>query len=201
MRDNTKFSKPASWSQSNLASSQNLSPGPYVGLVKKNVDSQRMGRLWVWIPLLSPNENDADKWIPCSYATPFYGFTRPDNTDGTDNYNNTKHSYGMWFVPPDIGVKVLVMFADGDASKAFWIACVFEGHSHYMVPSLGASINSDFKTGPNTQIPQDQRPDRVPVVEYNDNNAQLDGNSDWFRNPKPMHQAQEKILQGYVCQE
>ena len=195
MRDNTKFSKPASWSQSNIALSQNLSRGPYVGLVKNNVDPQRMGRLQVWLPLLSPNETDEEKWITCSYATPFYGFTRPDNNDKTDNYNNTKHSYGMWFVPPDIGVKVLVIFADGDASKAFWIACVFEGHSHYMVPSLGASINSDFKTGPNTQIPQDQRPDRVPVVEYNDNNKDLDGKTDWFLNHKPMHQTQEKKLQ------
>jgi hypothetical protein len=195
MRDNAKFSRPASYSQSAAAASQNLSPGPYVGIVKQNADQQRMGRLWVWLPLLSPDEEDQTKWVCCSYASPFAGFTRPPNNDGTDNFTNTKHAYGMWFIPPDIGVKVLVVFADGQSDKAFWISCIFEGHSHYMVPGLGASINSDFKTGPSTTIPQDQRPDRVPVVEYNDNNPTLDGNPAWFKNPKPMHQTQERILQ------
>lgn len=46
-------------------------------------------------------------------------------------------SYGMWAVPPDLGVTVLVMFAGGDMNRGFWFACV-PTVSHGMVPAIGA---------------------------------------------------------------
>ena len=46
-------------------------------------------------------------------------------------------SYGMWAVPPDLGVTVLVMFAGGDLNRGFWFACV-PTVSHGMVPAIGA---------------------------------------------------------------
>ena len=108
------------------------------------------------------------------YLSPFYGFSDPYITNpkkpkkaktATDSdLRRTKHSYGMWMVPPDIGVKVLVVFANGEVNKGFYIGCVPEGHSHFMVPSLGASDRSDFKIGASA-LPDKDRPAQVPVAE------------------------------------
>ena len=46
-------------------------------------------------------------------------------------------SYGMWAVPPDLGVTVLVMFAGGELNRGFWFACV-PTLAHGMVPAIGA---------------------------------------------------------------
>ena len=186
-------SKPASFSQNASTQASNLSPGPYIAIVKNNVDPQRMGRLQVWVSLLSPDENDQSNWVTVSYASPFYGYYQADSTESANEYGKTKQSYGMWMVPPDLEVRVLVTFANGDITKGFWFACIMDGHSHYMVPSLGSSINSDWVAN-NKEIPADQRPDRVPVMEYNDRDSTLDSDPNWASNKKPLHQAQLQQL-------
>ena len=173
--------------------------GPYIGIVKDNVDTQRLGILRVFIPQLSNNENDPKSWYPVMYLSPFYGFSDPYITNpkkpkkaktATDSdLRRTKHSYGMWMVPPDIGVKVLVVFANGEVNKGFYIGCVPEGHSHFMVPSLGASDRSDFKIGASA-LPDKDRPAQVPVAEYNEENVALDVKNNWIENPKPLHKEQ-----------
>ena len=188
-------SKPASFSQNASTQSSNLNPGPYIAVVKNNIDPQRLGRLQVWVSLLSPDEKDQSKWVTVSYASPYYGFYQSDTSEDANGYGKTKQSYGMWMIPPDLEVKVLVTFANGDITKGFWFACVMEGHSHYMVPSLGASINSDWVAN-NKEIPADQRPDRVPVMEYNDNNSKLDTDPNWASNKKPLHHERTLFLVG-----
>lgn len=46
-------------------------------------------------------------------------------------------SYGMWMIPPDIGVEVLVVFVDGNPDLGFWFACL-PTFSHGMIPAIGA---------------------------------------------------------------
>jgi hypothetical protein len=196
--DKARTSKPASFSQPNSGLAQNLNAGPYVGIVKNNVDPQRMGRLQVWVPFLTPDENNQSTWFTVSYASPFYGFSEPPKEFAStqNDFDVTKHSYGMWFVPPDVGVSVLITFANGDPSKGYWFACVPEGRSHYMVPSVGATSFSDFKTAKNSVLPEDRRPDRVPAVEFNDTDPKLDADPNWYqKNPRPLHQEQFKKLQ------
>ena len=186
--------KPAPFTQDGAKNGNIVSAGPYVAVVKNNVDPQRMGRLQVYISLLSPDDKDERKWVTVNYAPPYYGHYTTDNDskDDKNEYYKTRQSYGMWMVPPDIGIKVLVIFADGDITKGFWIACVMDAHNHYMVPSMGASINSDWVTD-NKEIPSDRRPDRVPVVEFNDKNKDLSSQPNWEKNNKPLHQ--EQLLQ------
>lgn len=196
--DKARTSKPASYSQPAAGSAQNLNAGPYVGVVKNNVDPQRMGRLQVWVPYLTPDEKNETTWFTVSYATPFYGFAAPPDEFGSkqNEFDVTKHSYGMWFVPPDLGVRVLITFANGDPNKGYWFACIPEGRSHNMVPSLGATSFSDFKTDKTTTLPENQRPDRVPGVEFNDNDAKMDADPNWYqKNVRPLHQEQFKRLQ------
>lgn len=186
-----RTSKPADWVQKKT-SGENLTPGPYIGIIKSNADTNRNGTLKVWIPHLSGNEENPLEWHTVRYAPPFYGFTQSgsDSEEEKSNpnvYSEVKHSYGMWFVPPDVGVKVLVVFANGDVNRGYWFACIPEGHSHHMVPSLGASKN--------LATDEAELPDQVPVTDYSDTDVSLDHKGEWFTNPKPIHSKQYQTLQ------
>ena len=122
-------------------------PGPYVGTVKFVEDPIRQGRLGVNIPELSRTNNPTiDDCIWCQYLSPFYGAKSVEaNTRADpDSYKGTQHSYGMWFVPPDIDTQVLVIFAKGEQSvkKAFWIGCVQEPLTNHQVPGYGSSSDT-----------------------------------------------------------
>ena len=117
------------------------SAGPYIGVVKNNVDPLRMGRLQVNIPSLSKtNDPISGNLITCEYLSPFYGakdirYSLP----GSAKYEHSQHSYGFWAVPPDIGTRVLVIFAEGKMDQAFWIGCVQDPVTNHMTPGIAAS--------------------------------------------------------------
>ena len=120
------------------------SPGPYVGVVKNNVDYNRSGRLQVYIPLLGSNDpTDQKGWLTCQYLSPFMGFTNMDQPSDQEVYDAVQQSYGFWMVPPDVGIRVLVVFADQDPDKAFWIGCIPEPLKTQMTPAIGARNYSD----------------------------------------------------------
>jgi hypothetical protein len=115
-------------------------PGPYVAYVKSATDVNRMGRLAVHIPELHGTYDEVSKTlgaatIMVSYCSPFAGTTPlSETTDGNREYGNTQKSYGFWMVPPDIDTKVLVMFANGDINRGYWMGCVFEEYMNHMTP-------------------------------------------------------------------
>lgn len=163
-----------------------INPGPFIGTVKNNVDPQRAGRLQVWIADLGGNPDDQSSWRTVSYASPFYGVTPPGyNPDGRDqrpkgqNFETNPHSYGFWMVPPDIGVKVLCMFVNGDPFKGYWFACVPEWPNMHMLPAIAGN---------------DKNP--LPLVEYNDDDPNDVASLNSFHNRQTQaHQEQVKILQ------
>lgn len=134
--------------------------GVYVGIVKDNEDDQKMGRLSVWIPELGGNPNKRKNWYVVSYASPFAGASdinrvsesagdvAPDAPDSIQDAVSQR-SYGMWMVPPDLGNEVLVCFVNGDTSRGFWFACLYQQNMNQMVPALGTDDSG------------------VPVREYN----------------------------------
>ena len=115
--------------------------GPYIGVVKNNIDPLRMGRLQVNIPGLSKTTDPiSGNLITCEYLSPFYGAKDVRyNLPGSTKYEHSQHSYGFWAVPPDIGTRVLVIFAEGKMDQAFWIGCVQEPMTNHMVPGIAAS--------------------------------------------------------------
>jgi len=115
-----------------------IAPGPFIGIVKANTDILYSGRLQVWIPELGGDPNDDRSWRSVAYSTPFYGTTPGHNS--TD-YKGAPHSYGMWFVPPDIGVQVLCIFVNGDPARGYWIGCVPEWPSLHMVPGMAGKLD------------------------------------------------------------
>lgn len=128
-----------------------INPGPYIGIVKNVVDSLYSGRLQVYIPELGGDESDPTSYKSMMYATPFYGRT---NIQDGSSYAGSPHSYGMWFVPPDVDNKVLCIFANGDPAKGYWFACIPDWPALHMVPGLSAPVD---KTSP------------APVVDHFDN--------------------------------
>jgi hypothetical protein len=115
-----------------------ISPGPFIGTVKANTDILRSGRLQVWIPELGGDPNDDRSWRSVAYSTPFYGVT-PNQSSG--DYQHSPHSYGMWFVPPDIGVDVICIFVNGDPARGYWIGCVPQWPSLHMLPAISAPVD------------------------------------------------------------
>lgn len=131
----------------------------YVGVVKRNTDIQRMGRLQVWIPELGGDPTDEGSWYIVSYASPFAGATPVDNNkkDGIE-MADTQTSYGFWMVPPDIECQVLVCFAAGDTARGYWFACLYQQFMNHMVPGMAI----DYSTKPDIN-----KQNLPPVCEYN----------------------------------
>jgi len=120
------------------------SPGPYIGVVMNNIDPLRMGRLQVNIPSLSKtNDPISGNLVTCEYLSPFYGAKDARHSiPGSTDYKDSQHSYGFWAVPPDIGTRVLVIFAEGKMDQAFWIGCVPDPMTNQMTPGIASSTST-----------------------------------------------------------
>jgi hypothetical protein len=177
------------------ATGTRVDPFPYIGIVKNNLDPTRSGRLQVYIPDLGGLPEDANNWRIVSYASPYQGYTsQPSGTANT--FESVSHSYGMWMVPPDIGIEVICIFVAGDPLRGYWLACINSGLSHYMMPALGGTTNID----PTTLSTSDQKTYltgnvNVPVVEFNENRQGDVLSSTFYNNNKPVHKIQLGILQ------
>jgi hypothetical protein len=151
-----------------------IDPGPYIGIVKDNVDETRMGGLKVMIPSLSgTDEGPSSMLYDVKYSTPFYGAKSPSATTKTSPYDfdDSPHSYGMWMVPPDIDTRVLVIFVEGKISQGFWFGCVQDPYTNHMVPGIAASTNtamsSDAGFESNETVESTYGTKEVPVSEVN----------------------------------
>ena len=126
-----------------------ISGGPHLAKVIGHLDPSFMGGLEV--TLLKSDGNtvgEATQTYSVRYCSPFFGST-PFEFQGfnKDDYNDTQKSYGMWFVPPDVGIKVIVFFIDGDPSKGYWMGCVPDRFANHMVPAIATSSNVEFAEG------------------------------------------------------
>jgi hypothetical protein len=132
-------------------------PGPFLAKVVSNLDPTYMGVLEV--ELLKPVGNSSSKGEThrVKYMSPFYGVTNVEHTGNGNNYDETQQSYGMWFIPPDTGCTVVVIFIEGDPKRGFWIGCVMSENMNFMVPGYAAT----------SKFPKGSDSDRKPVGEYN----------------------------------
>ena len=159
-------------------------PGPYLAKVVNHLDNTYMGALEV--ELLHPVGNNPlySELHRVKYMSPFYGVTSVQHISEDNDYNGTQKSYGMWFIPPDVGTTVMVIFIDGDPTKGYWFGCVPDYGMNFMVPGLAAT----------QKVVEDVDPDkadrfgRVPVAEYN-KKVDEEGSADPNMNSilKPRH--------------
>ena len=162
--------------------------GPYEGLVVENADTTLAGRVSVWISDFGGDPKDPSSWYVVRYASPFYGLTdnaaykqitgavtagefrRNESNPLTAGYLDDRsraeapRSFGMWIQPPAIGTKVLVVFANGDAQRGFWIAAIPEV-AHAMIPALGAGKSGQPESEFDPSSPEVQTAPDITQVE------------------------------------
>jgi len=131
-------------------------------------------------------------------AFPFFGNTAYEHQgNNLTDFNDTQKSYGMWFVPPDVGTDVLVVFVNGDPAEGYWLGCIPPRFAHRMVPAIGGTSNvalSDKdkqKFGPATILPVGEANRRI--------NGKADRQKDEDKIPKPVHPIADAFLgQGLI---
>lgn len=171
------------------ATATRVDPHPYIGIVKNNLDPTRAGRLQVWIPDFGGDQDDSTNWRTVGYGSPFMGTTTTEVQSPLNNFKSVPHTYGMWMVPPDIGVEVIVLFIAGDPRRGYWIACVNSNLSRHMLPGLASSPSIVNENGLPITAGQ-----QVPVVEFNELDPSVENKQTFYDNQKPVHTAQYEIL-------
>ena len=183
-----------------------IDPGPYVAIVKDNVDLDKMGRLRVVIPSLAGfatvNDNEL---ITVEYLAPFYGAKSPlaVKDSGVASFDASQHSYGMWMVPPDIDTRVLVIFAEGEIKQGFWMGCIQEPFVNHMVPGIASSTDTFSPESNYDDVTSKQTiygTDNVPAGEINRSLFANTG-QDIDRLKKPIHPFAETLRQQGLIQD
>ncbi len=129
--------------------------GIFLAEVVGHQDKTFMGVLEVRLHRPYGNKLAPGQTFQAKFMSPFYGSTPNEGLTLDDDYSHTQKSYGMWFVPPDIGTTVIVIFVQDDAKYAYWIGCVPEEGMNFSVPGQAATKFTLDGEG------------RVPVAEYN----------------------------------
>jgi len=139
--------------------------GPYEATVVNHLDRRYMGGLEVELIKYTGSGNtpeSAGQLVHVRYLSPFYGVTPGAGLTANDGYQNTQKSYGMWMVPPDIGTRVLVIFAEGNLNLGYWIGCIPDDYMNFMIPDGRPS--TEFTTA---LTPESIKGAKLPVGEYN----------------------------------
>jgi len=127
-------------------------------------------------------------------AFPFFGNTAYEHQgNNLEDFNDTQKSYGMWFVPPDVGTDVLVVFVNDDPAQGYWLGCIPPRFAHRMVPAIGATDQVAL-------TPEDQQKygttGPLPVGEINRRlNGQQDRIKDEDKVQKPVHPIADRFLE------
>ena len=209
---------------SNISEQRNIGNGPFLARIVSHLDPTFMGSLEVTLLRHQANiaSDDTQTYI-VRCASPFFGYTgfefMGQNTATTqrtqgeqalnqqgvagastiDAFNDTQKSYGMWMVPPDVGVNVLVVFIDGDPSQGYWIACVPSRFANHMVPALAGSTEVDLDSADKQKLNWPNKATGLkmplPVAEVNRRLNQKEQNSDVDKIKKPLHPIAEKFLE------
>jgi uncharacterized protein (DUF2345 family) len=191
----------------NVREKQGIGPGPYLARIVGHLDTTYMGVLKVRLLMdkgNTPGKDDRTYNVKATF--PFFGYTGYEymgvndaSSSTLDAFNDTQKSYGMWFVPPDIGVVVMVIFIDGDPAQGYWIGCVPSNFTNHMVPAIGASKKVDMSRDDKIKFDTAQP---LPVAEIN-RRKNAKGDTEIEIDPemikKPLHPIAEKFLeQGLV---
>jgi len=176
------------------------SSGPYLARVVNNIDPMRQGTLEVQLLRRIGNQEASNQQLfTVRYLSPFYGVTDVElNGSDPNDFNQTQKSYGFWFVPPDTGSLVMVMFVEGDMGQGYWIGCAQDAYMNYMIPGMASSKaaadqtrDSDNTTWKDTKASKELfGTDFLPVGEINRNSikeGQSTVNPDVDAMKKPVH--------------
>jgi hypothetical protein len=170
-----------------------ISGGPYLAKIISHLDPTFMGGLEVTLLRADGNSiGDGGQTYGVRYASPFFGSTAFEFQGyNTDDFNDTQKSYGFWFVPPDVGVTVIVFFIDGDPSQGYWMGCVPDRFTNHMVPGIAASRSVEFAPG------EEEKYDTgfVPVAEANRRANTLEESTEIDKIKRAVHPIADHFLE------
>ena len=150
------YTPQSAWNNTQTGLTKN--PGPFLGEIMSNVDPMNSGRLLVYIPDMGGDPEQPSSWHVCRYMSPFYGIQPLSNSLASEGESEQIQSYGMWMNPPDVGVKVLIMFINGDRSRGVWIGCLPEIGSHAAIPGQDAGDFDIYKEYGAAELTSIERP-------------------------------------------
>lgn len=171
-----------------------LGTGVYLAKVVSVMDSTFNGRLRVTLLKDQGNDIGADnQTYIVNYASPFFGYT-PFEAMGKNNndFNDTQKSYGMWFVPPDIGVTVMCVFVDGEPGEGYWFACLPPNFANHMVPAIGGTSQVDLTDADKKKFNTKQP---LPTGEINKRHNRDEPEKDAEKIKKPVHPIADRFLE------
>ena len=154
-----------SYTRSSAKVTEVYDSGPYEAIIVNHLDTKYMGGLEVEIIRYTGAGGTPERsgqLMNVRYLSPFYGVTPTAGLTANDGYENTQKSYGMWMVPPDVGSRVLVIFAEGNANFGYWIGCIPDDYMNFMVPDGRPSTQRTTEV-----TPQNLKGAKLPVGEYN----------------------------------
>jgi len=162
--------------------------GPFEAEVMSTVDPTHSGRIDVWIEAFGDEntKNEPTSWTTARYLSPYYGVTphgKIDEAAPTD-FENNGHAYGMWMNVPDPGVRVLVMFSNGQRNKCYYIGFIPEPQMNQMIPAIGAKEDVHYNNAAQTE--KLAHAARTPVVEMDKSEASMK-DLEFGKIPKPIH--------------
>ena len=166
-------------------------PGPYEAIVRNVLDPGYSGSIQVEILKTLDNgvSSPTKQVVTCQYLHPFYGTTNIADINSNADFRDSQQSYGMWFVPPDVGNRVLVMFVEGNINKAFWIGCVPQALMNLQIPGSSPAI-----TNTDTEDP-DLIGKKLPVGEQNKSRHLEHPVTKPLSVPKPIHTKAKEVLE------
>jgi|TARA_B110000908_G_C10267813_1_gene466331 hypothetical protein len=174
--------------------------GPYEAIIVSHLDPLYMGTLEVELVKYDGSSGTPERsgqLVNVRYLSPFYGVTPSKGLTPNDGYQYTQKSYGMWAVPPDVGTRVLVMFAEGSAAYGYWIGCVQDVGMNFMIPD-GRAVTENTTA----HTPSNLQGTKLPVGEYNkliETGAKLDPTL--FEKPYNKDFAELLEVQGLILDE
>ena len=166
---------------------------PVIGIVKDNIDPTRSGKIRVQIEgATNKQSNSSGQWVTVQYLSTYFGMVKPTaGQSGTGDYVGNPSAYGQWQSPPDIGTKVLCIFANGDPNRGYYIGAVVEPEALHMIPAIGSSDNIVANEGEAVGL---AGATRLPVTNINTNNKSIADNTNYLDAPKPVHSYTASIM-------
>jgi hypothetical protein len=193
----------------NISNKNDIGTGPYLARIISHLDPTFSGSLEVMLLREQGNKlGEESQTYQVRCASPFFGYTAYEylgensSTKSTlEAFNDTQKSYGMWFVPPDVGVTVLVIFVDGDPTQGYWIGCIPTQFANHMVPAIGGTTEVDISEADKKRLGWPKNPISgkklpLPVAEINKRlNAKNDQQIDADKIKKALHPIADRFLE------
>ncbi len=165
-------------------------PGPYLARITNLLDPTYMGSVEVVLEkgYLPGNDLQSQTYV-VQYLTPFYGITNVAfEGNNPAEFDDVQKSYGMWFVPPDVGTRVLVIFIDGDVNQGYWIGCIPDRFQNHMIPGIAASQNVHLS--PEQELKYGTK--LLPVAEFHKKSEKDQFSPNSIK--KPVHPFADRLL-------